>query len=50
MKWILNRIRRLTAVVPSQQSASGHEPLAVPQQGAGAKFTASTLIITRDDI
>jgi predicted flap endonuclease-1-like 5' DNA nuclease len=34
MKWILNRIRRLTAVVPSQQSASGHEPLtpAVPQQ------------------
>ena len=34
MKWILNRIRRLTAVVPSQQSASGHEPLtpAVSQQ------------------
>ena len=32
MKWILNRIRRLTAVVPTQQSASGHEPLAVPQQ------------------
>jgi len=34
MKWILNRIRRLTAVAPSQQSASGHEPLtlAVPQQ------------------
>ena len=34
MKWILNRIRRLTAVAPSQQSASGHEPLtpAVPQR------------------
>ena len=34
MKWILNRIRRLTAVVPSQQSASGQEPLtpADPQQ------------------
>ena len=34
MKWILNRIRSLTAVVPSQQSASGQEPLtpADPQQ------------------
>ena len=34
MKWILKRIRRLTAAVPSQQSASGHEPLtpADPQQ------------------
>jgi predicted flap endonuclease-1-like 5' DNA nuclease len=33
MKWILHRIGRLTAV-PSQQSASGHEPLtpADPQQ------------------
>jgi predicted flap endonuclease-1-like 5' DNA nuclease len=33
MKWILHRIARLTAV-PSQQSASGHEPItpADPQQ------------------